>query len=64
LGVYDYRDKRKLWYHLCVRPPQRLYNALRMEILKQFFQVVLLLYSGQRLLLLEQCGMVNYTDVG
>jgi hypothetical protein len=28
-----------------------------MEILKQFFQVVLLLYSGQRLSLLEQCGM-------
>jgi hypothetical protein len=27
------------------------------EILKQFFQVVLLLYSGQRLSLLEQCGM-------
>jgi photosystem II CP47 chlorophyll apoprotein len=44
-------------FHLCVRPPQRLYNALRMGNIETVFQAVLLLYSGQRLSLLEQCGM-------
>jgi hypothetical protein len=43
-------------FHLCVRPPQRLYNALRMGNIETVLSVVLLLYSGP-LLLLGQCGM-------
>jgi hypothetical protein len=33
-------------FHLCVRPPQRLYNAYVWEILKQFFKYCCCIYSS------------------
>jgi len=45
-------------FHLTIRPPQRLYRALRMVTLKLFYQVVLLLFFSQHLLHQVQCGMV------
>jgi len=55
-------------FHLTVRPPQRLYLHYEWVILRQFSQVVFLLFSLQHLLLLVLCGMVmqqhqlNYLD--
>jgi hypothetical protein len=45
-------------FHLTVRPPQRLYRALRMGNMKQFYQVVFQLYSLLLSSLQVQCGMV------
>ena len=45
-------------FHLTIRPPQRLYRALVWVILKQFYRVVLLLFSLLPLLLQGLCGMV------
>jgi len=45
-------------FHLTVRPPQRLYRALRMVISKLYYLVVFRLYFGLRLLLQVLCGMV------
>ena len=44
-------------FHLTVRPPQRLYRALRMGNIETVFQVVFQLFSLQHLLHQEQCGM-------
>jgi hypothetical protein len=43
-------------FHLCVRPPQRLYNALRMGNIETVLSSIAAVF-WQRLLLLEQCGM-------
>jgi hypothetical protein len=45
-------------FHLCVRPPQRLYNALRMGNIETVLSSSIAAVFWQRLLsLLEQCGM-------
>jgi hypothetical protein len=43
-------------FHLCVRPPQRLYNALRMGNIETVLSSSICCIL-QRLSLLEQCGM-------
>jgi hypothetical protein len=44
-------------FHLCVRPPQRLYNALRMGNIETVLSSSIAAVFWQRLSLLEQCGM-------